>query len=232
MKESFDKMEDLAAEIEYVMIKGVAPSTRECKKCNKGIANIQQNRCVTCGANEYLDDLSASGGECKKCPAGTYSPSNSYGLDSCLQKLPCTKEDMTYSFRSDDDSDCDHLLNTRVKQQTWKYPLTCDITKGEKLGEKEIVPCRGCTRGQHRDSKNACVWCSDGEYQDHDNHDGKGAKIKECAVCPAGHYAPRKLEYNFFESMPIEFFPSCSEANDLGKIKNCDLVHGWHVNLE
>jgi hypothetical protein len=33
-------MEDLAAEIEYIKITGVTSSTRECKICNKGIANI------------------------------------------------------------------------------------------------------------------------------------------------------------------------------------------------
>ena len=58
-------MEDLAAEIEYIKIKGVQAATRECKKCNKGIASVLQNRCITCGPNEYLDDLSVSGGECR-----------------------------------------------------------------------------------------------------------------------------------------------------------------------
>jgi len=171
-------MEDLAAEIEYIKIKGVSSSTRECKKCNKGIANFQQNRCVTCGPNEYLDDLSASGGECKQCPEGTYSPSNSYGASSCLKKLPCTINDMTYSFESDEGREC-NKENTRTKRQIFKYPTTCDTTKGKQLAKEEVVPCRGCTRGQHRDpDTDACVFCGDGEFQDHDNHYGNGAKIK------------------------------------------------------
>jgi hypothetical protein len=33
-------MEDLAAEIEFIKITGVTLATRECKKCNKGIANM------------------------------------------------------------------------------------------------------------------------------------------------------------------------------------------------
>ena len=185
-------MEDLAAEIEFIKITGVSSSTRECKKCNKGIANMQQNRCVTCGPNEYLDDLAAAGGECKKCSDSTYSPSNSYGADSCLPKLPCTSQDKTYFFESADDSECDHLLNTRAKRNVYKTPITCDTTKGEPLGKNEIVPCRGCSRGEHRDpDTNGCVFCGGGWYQDHDNHDGKGYKIKECEPCPAGNYAPR-----------------------------------------
>ena len=72
---------------------------------------------------------------------------------------------MTYAYESDDDRECDHLLNTRTKTHIFKEPVTCDTTKGDQLPKKEIVPCRGCTRGQHRDpDTNACVVCSDGEY--------------------------------------------------------------------
>jgi hypothetical protein len=91
---------------------------------------------VTCGPNEYLDDLSAAGGECRKCPANTHSPSNSYGAASCLPRLPCTDQDKTYSFSADDDSECDHLMNTRVKRNIYKAPTTCDTNKGSPLKEK------------------------------------------------------------------------------------------------
>jgi hypothetical protein len=33
-------MDDLAAEIEYIQIKGVSASPRKCQKCTRGIANI------------------------------------------------------------------------------------------------------------------------------------------------------------------------------------------------
>jgi hypothetical protein len=50
-------MEDLAAEIEYLLIKGVKYAQTECSKCNKGIPNQMMNRCLPCLENTYLDDL-------------------------------------------------------------------------------------------------------------------------------------------------------------------------------
>lgn len=51
-------MEDLAAELEYVKIKGVSFATKECSVCNKGVPNLEQDRCLPCMRNQYLDDLS------------------------------------------------------------------------------------------------------------------------------------------------------------------------------
>ena len=101
-----DSQDDLAAEIEYIKIKGIYRSTRECKKCNRGIANQKQSRCITCATNEYLDDLAQDGGQCKKCPDDTYSPSNSYGLSSCIKRKPCTKDDMIYVYEADGGKEC------------------------------------------------------------------------------------------------------------------------------
>ena len=33
-------MEDLAAEIQYIKVRGVSYSQRECKKCHNGVANF------------------------------------------------------------------------------------------------------------------------------------------------------------------------------------------------
>ena len=41
-----EAMEDIAAEIEHILIKGVAYSPRECQKCHSGIPNLSQDRCV------------------------------------------------------------------------------------------------------------------------------------------------------------------------------------------
>lgn len=121
----------------------------------------------------------------------------------------------------------------RTQSYVWKRPMICDKTTGVPLPADKVVPCRGCTRGQHRHPKtDKCVFCDEGEYQANDNHDGKGYKIKDCKKCGPGHYAPKKLEFSFFEEMPVQFHASCSEANDLGKAHNCDLMQGWHVNLE
>ena len=92
------QMEDLAAEIQYIKVKGVSYTPKECKKCHKGIANFEQSKCEVCPKNEYLDDLAAAGGDCKKCPETHYSPPGSIGLASCIPRKPCTKDDYTHSF--------------------------------------------------------------------------------------------------------------------------------------
>jgi len=30
--------------------------------------------------------------------------------------------------------------------------------------------------------------------------------------------------------MPTELFTICSQVNDIGKMRDCDLVPGWHIN--
>jgi hypothetical protein len=76
-------MEDLAAEIEYVLIRGTQYAARECVKCNQGVPNQEQSRCETCLKNQYLDDLQIAGGACQDCPPGTFSPTGSIGAGSC-----------------------------------------------------------------------------------------------------------------------------------------------------
>mmetsp|Transcript_5846 Transcript_5846/g.9387 ORF Transcript_5846/g.9387 Transcript_5846/m.9387 type:complete len:95 (+) Transcript_5846:806-1090(+) len=86
---SLDDRVDLVAEIEFIQINGITTSPSACRRCNKGIANQEQNRCEECPINTYLDDLEVSGGECKKCPLNTYSLSGSVGSSSCKPMLPC-----------------------------------------------------------------------------------------------------------------------------------------------
>ena len=226
-------MDDLAAEIEYIQVKGVSATPRQCQKCTRGVADSDQNRCVVCPANEYLAEPIVEYGErtCEPCPADKYSPSNSYGADSCLPRKPCTTEDMTRSYVGDAEEERAGLISEcnkdgkRTQTYTWKRPMICDKTTGVALPADKVVPCRGCTRGQHRHPEtDKCVFCDEGEYQADDNHDGKGYKIKDCKKCGPGHYAPKKLEFSFFEEMPVQFHASCSEANDLGKAQNCDLM--------
>jgi len=127
-------MDDLAAEIEYIQVKGVSATTKKCQKCTRGVAHEDQNRCVVCPANEYLDpsandeaaELGAGGGVCKKCPADKYSPSNSYGAASCIPRKPCTPEDMTRSFVGDPEDDAAGVVSEcnkngkRTQSYIWK----------------------------------------------------------------------------------------------------------------
>lgn len=159
-------MEDLAAEIQYIKVKGVSYSNKECKKCHKGIANFEQSRCEVCPKNEYLDDLAAAGGECKKCPETHFSPPGSIGISSCQERKPCKEDDYTHSF-----TQCDQ--NVRTKSYYWKMPRICDtnVTNGSvELPEDEQIPCRGCGRGQFR---NASI---------------RSTLIPDCEFCPTGWF--------------------------------------------
>jgi hypothetical protein len=50
-----ESSEDLAAEIEYIKIKGISHAPRECKPCHYGVANDDKTRCLLCMKNEFLD---------------------------------------------------------------------------------------------------------------------------------------------------------------------------------
>ena len=49
--EEAELMEDLAAEIEYIKIKGIGYAARFCKKCQRGIANENNTLCEPCPVN-------------------------------------------------------------------------------------------------------------------------------------------------------------------------------------
>lgn len=204
--------DDVAAEIEYIKIHGVRYAPTSCRMCGRGVANSDHTKCEPCPPNTYLEDMAAAGGKCLECPTGTYSPSNTVGRDSCLKRKACEKDDYTVSY-----SACDMKSNQRTKSYVWKTPAICDDKSGMALPKEEIVKCAGCSRGEHRDPESdQCVFCDAGHYQDHDNHDGNGVKIKECMACPAGSFARRTLEFSHFEKMPEGIMTICSEANDVG----------------
>ena len=136
--------EDVAAEIEYIKIKGVSYATHQCNKCTKGVANQFKDRCEHCPANEFLDDLAKEGGTCQKCPPGKFSPPGSLGLASCKQKPACLESDymITYSM-------CNAKENTRVKEFNWKPPRICDEKHEDSvaLPAPEPIHCKGCGPG-------------------------------------------------------------------------------------
>ena len=179
--------------------------------------------------NYYLDDFVTMGGECRPCPFDQYSSSGSYGLGSCKHKKPCTSDDYAFKY-----SECDSWRDERTKSYFWKYPMICDESRPEsvKLPEDKLEHCRGCGKGEFRQINETCSYCDEGFYQDQDNHDGEKGKITSCKVCPKGNYAPKQITYGHFEEMPPVLNQTiiCSEVNDIGDPKNCDLMTGWHIN--
>ena len=86
--------EDLAAEIEWMRVVGTQYTPLECTACGRGVSNEKHTKCEACPINSYLDDLDAKGGKCEPCPEGTYSHAGSYGVASCKQQKPCTRDDV------------------------------------------------------------------------------------------------------------------------------------------
>jgi hypothetical protein len=143
---------------------------------------------------------------------------------------PCTEDDYQVYYR-----ECNVLTNKRLKTFAWRVPSICDSRafKGSvELPKDEEVPCRGCGRGQFWEIETkAKAFCDVGFYQELDNHEGALDRIRACQPCERGHYAPKILDFGHFEEMPKDYLTAiCSEVNDIGDPKNCDLMTGWHVN--
>ena len=83
-------MEDLVAEIEYIKIKGISYSPRECRKCENGIANENQTMCEPCARNHYFNSETQ---DCKPCKENQFSKVNQDGIQVCVERQPCNESD-------------------------------------------------------------------------------------------------------------------------------------------
>ena len=90
------------------------------------------------------------------------------------------------------------------------------------LKDNEKVRCRGCGRGEFRNSSDLCEACPDGFYQENDNQLMELDKIKSCKSCPAGHFAQKIKEYTKFEEWPAELLKFCNTATPAGNPLLCD----------
>jgi len=87
--------DDLSAEIEYIKITGVKGMNKECQTCHRGVASESRDRCLMCGANEFLDEDSYPP-SCLSCDDDEYSPPGTIGRLGCIPRPTCRDED--YSF--------------------------------------------------------------------------------------------------------------------------------------
>lgn len=110
-------VEDLAAEIEYIKIKGVSYTPRECTKCKKGIANENRTLCEPCPINKYYDEATS---DCLPCPRDTYAKMDAHGRYSCVRRAPCVEADYFAEY-----GECDKVTQLRHKSYLWKEPMTC-----------------------------------------------------------------------------------------------------------
>ena len=119
--DDMDDSEDLAAEIEYIKIKGTSYSTQECQTCHLGVANFDNTRCETCLANQYFKDSGILGTFCLDCTPDKFSPPGSVGKESCRKRKACRTSDYTFQY-----SICNAGKNERTKEYFWKMPIICD----------------------------------------------------------------------------------------------------------
>lgn len=121
-------MEDLAAEIEYIKIKGISYAPRSCQKCSRGIANENNTLCEPCPVNNYFDEQK---GECSPCPADSYDRIDQHGRQKCVRREPCSEKDYYAEY-----GECDRRTLTRIKSYKWKEPVICD--KDNKLSQIQL----------------------------------------------------------------------------------------------
>lgn len=158
-------MEDLAAEIEYIKIKGVSYTPRECKKCQRGRPNENSTLCEPCPMYRYYDEQSS---KCQACRSGTYAKMDKHGVYSCVKSEPCTEIDYYADY-----GECDKSTMKRKKSYKWKDPSICNLKSPQSviLPFDEMVPCRGCGRGEFRSpDTNECEYCDPGMIQPINNH--------------------------------------------------------------
>lgn len=60
--------EEMAAEIEHITVHGISHTPRECRFCQKGVANKMKNTCVECPVNSYRFVTSEGLIHCRNCP--------------------------------------------------------------------------------------------------------------------------------------------------------------------
>jgi hypothetical protein len=113
--------------------------------------------------------------------------------------------------------------------------MICD----EKLVDSVYLPepaidlqCRSCARGEyfHLDVEE-CYFCPEGYYQPTDYHNDLNRNIT-CTKCPAGKYAERVIEFEHFEGMPSIMKTSCTTATQIGNEQYCDVIYGFHYNVD
>lgn len=94
------------------------------------------------------------------------------------------------------------------------------------------LPCRSCAKGEYFDQEvEECYFCQEGYYQPKDYHNDRTKNIT-CTKCPAGKYAERVIEFEHFEGMPSIMKTSCTTATSVGNEQYCDVIFGFHYNLD
>mmetsp|Transcript_1213 Transcript_1213/g.2985 ORF Transcript_1213/g.2985 Transcript_1213/m.2985 type:complete len:889 (-) Transcript_1213:2048-4714(-) len=210
VKYSSPDYDDLKSVIEFLEIRGTDYAARKCSPCLHSYSEPGSDSCELCSAGTYLDN-----NECLNCPPGHYSPKGSSGIESCVQRHPCTTDDYSEKY-----SKCTN--STRNLYYAWNVPTICDTVTGVSLPESITdLPCEVCSPGQYHalqpDDTSECKPCPDGTALI------EAGFASECAACQAGYFAPKILNYTGWSSIPQEFVNDCKPFNG----DDCSKSHGW-----
>lgn len=180
---SGDEGEDKAF-IKVIEIVGTSYSDTFCHPCGGDMTMSGGSICKFCKANEYAAAKSDSELDftCYKCPDGTFSPKGSIGLDSCVEKRPCSSEDLVETFTACVDG-------KRNATFSWSEPQTCDVKLHDSIALPEPqagLLCDTCDLGYALTEDNACERCPPGQKL------GDG---DDCEKCPAGQVAVNAMEF-------------------------------------
>ncbi|GLD99150.1 hypothetical protein PINS_up007868 [Pythium insidiosum] len=192
---------DDKAFVKVIELVGTSFSDTYCHPCGGDVTMTGGSLCAFCRENEYAAPRSNSELDyvCKKCPAETFAPKGSIGLDSCVKRRPCGADDVVETF-----TPC--VNGKRNATFAWAEPKTCEenLAGSSDLPEPKVdVACAACSTGFYLDESNKCVACPIGERL------GNGG----CEKCPAGKVVVKELQYGRGTSEGWSGWPSIVDVD-------------------
>ena len=101
----------------------------------------------------------------------------------------------------------------------WIRPQICrtDLTNSVSLPPKSApVDCPPCNPGMYSSGNSGCEFCVEGTYSD-----GKA----ECQNCPASTSPNYQLQYNWWNTMPLNMTSECALFSCLSFILFVDVLY-------
>ena len=205
MTQSSRRNRNIPVLIKKIEIRGIG-FTSVCTKCRNGTySSGGTNTCAPCPINTYSDF-----GAQTCIPCDSTSEYSMKGAGACIKRPACTKEDY-YQYQLP----CDKG-KTQINYM-WIRPQICrtDLTNSVSLPPKSApVDCPPCNPGMYSSGDSGCEFCVEGTYSD-----GKA----ECQNCPASTSPNYQLQYNWWNTMPLNMTSECALFSD----DECEYNSSW-----
>ncbi|KAG2531265.1 hypothetical protein BBO99_00001632 [Phytophthora kernoviae] len=211
------------AYIKVIEIVGTAFADLHCHTCGGDMTMTGGSLCAFCGPNEYAAAKSDSELDftCYACPANSYAPKGSIGIDSCVEQRACTMDDVEETYTA-----C--KKDARNVKYSWSQPQSCDATLEDSIklpAPQKGVACANCARGYQPMDDDSCEACSVGQAM---------TTTGACSQCPAGQVVVKALEYgagtpDAWNTWP-QIFDEEASQNAGWKLTKSGVVFAQHTN--